>query len=501
MPRAVIMGGVERREVIAGGPTFPQLGVAGVALVVLLVVTVSGLVKGPWLVLAMIVAVVAVWLLAFQKYDGRQGEEWWLLGVARVASRVSGRRWVSSAPAVGFDQDGEGFGNPPPMLAGIELLEAVSSEGPFGVVVDQAKQRVSAVIRTRHGANFALLSGDERDFEVNRWATVLEAAAETSRSVCRIGLVARTRLQQHDAVATHVRENGEPLIQRVAEEVEHLATDVMGAVMAREIFLVVQIRAVRAGRRKRAVPPSLGVGATPPRPGEDAWTDACSLLAEELRSTARDLHEQGLGEGLEVLTLEELVAATAAGLDPVGALDVLPASRVRSAWPLSTETTPDRFIAGETIHRAWWISEWPRVYQPLDWLLKLLLQSPGVQRTMAVVLDPVPRADAERARSLSSTSGDAASAMRSRIGQTEPAKARRKKVESDRLADELESGMEEYRFFATISVSASNEEALAEAASTITSRAADAKLRLSPARHLQAGLVAIGLPLGVGPRR
>src|SRR5581483_12052768 len=119
---------------------------------------------------------------------------------------------------------------------------------------------------------------------------------------------------------------------------------------------------------------------------------ATDVLLEELRLLDGRLRAAGLSAD-PPLSPAELADAIRRRFDPHGC--VLPARpeslaaaagvvRTLRAAPLATEATWSHVRVDGTLHRTFWVAEWPRLDVPPNWMEPLLLH-PGAVRTVSVV--------------------------------------------------------------------------------------------------------------------
>jgi hypothetical protein len=245
-------------------------------------------------------------------------------------------------------------------------------------------------------------------------------------------------------------------------------------------------------------------------------------LSLDLRSAARAIKAAGRGVrgAAEVLRADMAALSDAlrqAGLRPVGWLgEAELAAIVRQAFEPSVEIDPTSDPAANLSHAgpvavseswqrlrhdsAWssvlWVSEWPRIAVPPDFLHPLVF-APGVRRTLSIASRPQPTDVALRQIRREKTEAVADSAQKARVGQL--ADLSDSQEYDDLMARERSviSGHTDVEFTGLLTVTTPTAEALDAAVATITRAAAQASCEVRPlyGRQMQ-GFIAAALPLG-----
>jgi hypothetical protein len=139
----------------------------------------------------------------------------------------------------------------------------------------------------------------------------------------------------------------------------------------------------------------------------------------------------------------------------------------RSAWPLATEVSWGHYRTDRMYHVTYWVAEWPKLGVRPSFLAPLLLTSNGVTRSISVVAEPIPTAQAVRKVEHEQTARLSDDEIRSGAGYRLGARRRKEAEALDRRENELADGHAEYRYSGYVTVSGSNLEDVEVAAATI----------------------------------
>jgi hypothetical protein len=353
-----------------------QLGILAVAAVSATVMVSVGVPLVP--VITLVVAAVVV---AAGSVGGVRIVDWLPVAGGWVWNR-RGRRWRARLHPLTAEQWSARHPELPDMLAGIRFGEAGASWGQLGasgVVHDQRGRTMSAVMRV-HARGFALAPRDEQVRLLAGWGDVIAAFATERGAVSRL---AWSDFAAPAGVGEHLRwlEDQSLPTSSAAERcyrglLDTFATDTPN----HDLTLTVTVAAHRLTRGQR---------------GADAETRLLTALAKAVESVARAGRSTGISVG-DPLTPIELAAVLRTRLDPdairrrsrheqrkrgplarrLGLVD--PAD----CGPLSVDTTWRAFRADGSCHRAYWISEWPRLLQHPDWMEPILGFTGGRSRAI-----------------------------------------------------------------------------------------------------------------------
>lgn len=438
-------------------------------------------------------------VLAFGAWDGHQLREL-IPRLARhqltTAAGLTG--WRAPLPLLsGTRSDGAKQPALPPFLGGLELFDA----GPVGwapsttgvaVIRDRWERTLSASLPVR-GREFSLVERAEQERIVAGWGDVLAGFCTERGAVSRVRV---TEWAGPSGVAEHERflaAHGEPASSDALASYVALLAKAGPMAVRHEMLLTVtvDVRKVRGGRRS-------GTGTQ-----EDVATQA---LVEELRLLTSRLDSAGLA-ALPPLSVAQTAAAIRQRLDPTSTKR--PATRPKTlaeaagmagpwnAGPLATEVAWDHLVADGSVHRTFWIAEWPRLDIPPNWLEPVLLHAGGV-RTFALHYEPVPPSRSQRRIDRDAVRLAADEDQRTRGGFRIGAGHRRaQSAVLDREA-ELVAGFSELEYAGFVTVSASDLETLDRSCAEYEQVACKAGLELRPLDGRQDLGVACSLPLGRG---
>ena len=118
-------------------------------------------------------------------------------------------------------------------------------------------------------------------------------------------------------------------------------------------------------------------------------------------------------------------------------------------------------------HITYWVAEWPKLGVRPSFLSPLLLMSNGVTRTVSVVAEPIPTAQAVRKVEHAQTARLSDDDLRSNAGYRLGARRRREGEALDRRENELADGHAENRYSGYVTVSGPNLNEVEVAAATI----------------------------------
>jgi len=243
---------------------------------------------------------------------------------------------------------------------------------------------------------------------------------------------------------------------------------------------------IRTGRRR---------GSTTP---EATLLRELRLLEGQLRSAELDVDH--------VLSSRELGAMLRTAFDPWSRVAIgrrvslhadLPGPRPDAAWPAGTEEGWAWWRTDDTWHATFWVAEWPRSEVGADFLSPLLLHGGG-QRTVAVVMGPLPPSAGIREAEAARTAHVADEQLRQRAGFLATARRRREADGIARRESELSDGHAAYRFSGYVSVTARSPDALDVACGEIVQAAHQCRLELRRLYGVQDLAFTWTLPLGRG---
>src|SRR5581483_11923022 len=301
------------------------------------------------------------------------------------------RTWLAELPLLGSSGEaGERQPSLPPFLSGLALLDvpvthfgAVAPAG-LGVVADRSARTVSATLRVR-GREFSLLERAEQERLVHLWGDALAGFCTERTAVASVRVTewaAPAGVSEHERYLAVAGERAEGTDAHRAYT--GLLATAGPAATAHETLVTVTVSArrlrARAGDRRSA---------------EERAVDE---LVDEIRLLASRLETAGLTVEA-ALSAAETAEVLRVRCDP-GVLSRLEGRRRSlaalagvvsrfNAGPLATRTGWSSLRSDGSLHRSYWIAEWPRLDVGPNWLEPLLLHAGGV-RTISIHYEPVP---------------------------------------------------------------------------------------------------------------
>jgi hypothetical protein len=492
-------GPVERRGILgqlrAGQAAVVAAGAVGGILVLDRVPTAAGAFVG-------VVGFGASLGVAFAPIGRRTLEEWIPVALSHALRAVRRRlRFRSRAPAAGMVATEHSRPvrrrlrhprpDPPATVKGVRIIEVPYEQRAIGVLAEQRRRRLTAVLACRVMA-FALLDPEAQERRLARWGLVLSGAAGTP--IRRIQWLERTAPAQGDELARWLHDEHDPRIPLRGTPMIESYLELIGATtraaQEHEVLVAVQIDARRGGDRGRG--------------GRAAGVDA---LIEETERVAHGI------EAAEVTVLGALGAgqlgrALRTAFDPyaraeLAALEAADPSRdglaEANAWPLGAREHWDHYRADGALHATFWIAQWPRVdVSPM--FMDALLGRSGVVRTVAVTFEPIPPERSTREAETAITRDRADRELRHRFGQAETARQRQAQEAAARREAELAAGHAEVRLTGFVTVSGRDPDELRRACADVHEQAVRARLELHRMYGQQADAFAFTLPLCRGLR-
>lgn len=247
------------------------------------------------------------------------------------------------------------------------------------------------------------------------------------------------------------------------------------------------------------------------RKGRSRSDAAIETLGSEVRLFAGRLQ----GAGLSVsgpLSVRQLTRAVGVRFDPnrIARLDTAGRSLAAAAGlggptsmgPLVIDAKPKTWQADDTLHRAYWVAEWPRGEVGPEWLAQLMLFA-GPVRTVSVFFEPVPPSSSRRAIERQAAKLDSDADQRTRTGFRVGAAHRRQREAVEEREAELVAGFAEQSYAGIVDVCGTTPDELDEAAAEICQAAAACGIELRPLhwRHDQGVAACLPLSFGIATRR
>ena len=420
-----------------------------------------------------------------------------------AARRETGRhRWFADLPRTrAAARPSVATAGLPPFMAGLDIADAGADfnqacgrTAGVGMVVDRLAGTASATLRV-HAGGFCLADRADQERLLAGWGDVLGGFCREGGPVSQVrwtewlapagAAPGAGELARRGAAATDAGDAYRALVSEAART----STD-------HEVLVTVTVdqRRLRGAGRRRS--------------GRLAM--AAEILVEELRLLDGRLRAAGLTVDAP-LSPAELADTIRRRFDPHGS--ILPArpeslaaaagvvSGLRAA-PLATEAAWSHVRIDGTVHRTFWVAEWPRLDVPPNWMEPLILH-PGAARTVSVVYEPVPPGRSRRQVDREATKLASDEEQRARAGFRIGARHRRQQGALAEREAELVAGFGELCFAGFVTVSAASPDRLDAASADYLQAAAQAglELRRLDGRHDSGLLCALPVGRGVAARR
>ena len=379
----------------------------------------------------------------------------------------------------------------PACLHGLTLVEAPTSwtsTTPPGLIADSHAGTLSAVVDVA-GHEFALLARDEQVQLLAGWGDVLAGFASER------GAVARLAWSDHAApsgLGSHVAwldARPEPASGPAAEAravYRDLLATTASAAIGHTTTVTVTVAAARLRRRQHTT------------------TDdrLLSVLRTATETLCRGLRHAGLtvSDPLDVNAIAAIVRDRSTLPRPAARTGSL-AHRLRALWgPLAVESAWGRVRTDGVVHRAYWVSDWPRLPQHPDWLGPFLAHDPGCPRTFTVLFEPVPPSVSRRRIDRDSIRLDTDATARAERGRRIDAHHRRAQRAVTEREAELVAGYAEVAYAGLVCLTAADTDRLDAACDDLeaTGREHGLDLRALDGRHDLGWAAALPLGLGLG---
>lgn len=350
--------------------------------------------------------------------------------------------------------------SPPPPVSDWQLIYTAIGGAPMGVLRDRKNKTWVAVIGVQ-GQSFMLLDEGEQVRRLSSWAAVQASMARQGSPISRMQWMERTLTEAGDEMRSFFDERAQNGVGTAAHRsYADLLTSAQPVTQQHETFLVLQVSQSKAGRAIKHAG------------GGDRG--AVAVLYRELDHLQRQLRESDLNVN-GFLSGDQMAMLLRTQFDPEDALGVAarqartsePLISARSAWPLATEVSWGHYRTDKMFHITYWISEWPKLGVRPSFLSPLLLASNGVTRTVSVVAEPIPTAQAVRRVEHAQTARLSDDEIRNSAGYRTGARRRREAEALDRRENELADGHAENRYSGYVTVSGADLNEVEVAAATI----------------------------------
>jgi hypothetical protein len=436
---------------------------------------------------------------AFAPLGRRTAEEWTPIALSFAWRRLRGRaRFRSSVPATGVLATERveprrrllrhPDPHPPAVVKGVRVLDIPYRDRAIGVLSEQHRRRLTAVLACRVLA-FSLLDPEAQERRLARWGLILSGAA--GGPVRRIQWLERTVPAQGDELARWLHDERDPAVPLRGTPMIESYLELIGAstraAHEHEVLIAVQLDPRRTADRGRDA-------------GVHALIEQTERLAEGLEAAEVSvLGALGPGQLSRVLRTAfdpyaraELAALEAADPTRQGLSEA-------NAWPLGAREHWEHYRSDGAWHATFWIGEWPRVdVSPM--FMDALLGRSSVVRTVAVTFEPIAPERSTREAEAAITRDHADRELRHRFGQAETARQRQAQDAAMRREAELAAGHAEVRLAGFVTVTGRDHDDLRRACAEVHEQAVRARLELHRMYGQQADAFAFTLPLCRGVR-
>ncbi len=371
----------------------------------------------------------------------------------------------------------------PPFLAGIDLVD----HDGLGVIVDRRGRLLTGTVAVS-GREFSLAERGEQDRILDGWGEVLNGFCRERGAICRVRVTEWAGPAGTLDLDEPLPDGTTSVRPELVAAYRELLAEAAPTAVRHDVLISVSVdtRRIRGNRRS----PSSGGG--------------LDVLRAELAGLSSRLDAAGFNcsRPLDVHTLAKAIRSR---LDPTvlqrdgrpGTLAEAAGLAPWNAGPLSVETELRHLRADGSVHRAYWVAEWPRLDQGPNWLEPLLLHAGGV-RTFALHYEPVARSRSQRKVDRDSTRLAADEEHRSRAGfRVGAAHRRAQSAVAEREAD-LVAGFCELEYAGFVVVTAADLDALERCCAEYEQAAAQIGLQLRPLDGSHDLGVACTLPISRG---
>ncbi len=446
-----------------------------------------------------LVPVAGAFTLAFARWNGWRLDQTAPAAMRYAAATISKERlWVAPLAFRGAQTDRVTRPVPlPPFLDGVE----VHPTGPAdhtAIVWDRRGRTLSGSLRVL-GQPFALLEREDQERVLQLWGDVLSSFCTEGRPASQIRITEWAGPAGSLGVDTVARRSRSITHAEADASYRQLLDRAAGGAVGHDILLTVTVPA-----RGHPRPDTAQV-----RRGSGVPLAAATVLLDEMQSAAEALEAAGLTV-IGPLSVAATAEALRRRLDP----SCIPslATRRRSlaalagvvspdnAAPLATFTDWRHVVCDGSLHRTYWVAEWPRLDVGADWLSPFLLHAAGT-RTFALHLEPVTPTRSRRRIDRDSTRLVADEAQRSRAGFRVGAHHRRSQAAVLEREEELVAGHAELEYAGFLTVSAGDADSLARSCIDFEQAAAHAGLELRALNGRHDKALACALPVGRGLAR
>ncbi len=366
---------------------------------------------------------------------------------------------------------------------GASMRVHIDEASGAAMIHDPHRNTLSAVLSVSHPA-FVLLDESDRNQRVSQWGRVLAQLAQSGTCAAiqvleaTIPDPARGQREWWEANGVHdgkwaATQYNTLLDQVCLDSSTHRSTITLALDMKKAS------RAIRAAGR--------GI------------KGAGEVLRGDMATLTDSLRQAGLKPG-KWLSEEELATIIRHVFDPTVSLDsrTSPGANLTNAGPVAVSESWDHLRHDSAFSAVLWISEWPRISVPADFLHPLIF-APGVRRTLSIISKPLPTEIALRQIRKEKTEAVTDSAQKARIGQLADLSDAQEYDDLISREKSVIAGHTDVEFSGLVTVTAPSKLELDSAVSSITRATGQALCDVRPlyGRQMQGFLVG-ALPLARG---
>ncbi len=363
---------------------------------------------------------------------------------AGTASYTSHAREAGVAIDTGVEVDVP----PPPAVGRLKWLAQRYGAAELAILAQLDDGSLTAVLEIE-GPGVGLFDGPDQEGMVARWGAVLRDLANSEGFVSRVGLLERCVPTDPQAHSRYVAEfDGVTVPEQLSASYDELH-DRVGAVSEQHRnYIVVRM----SGDRALAKAAKLAGG------GDEGLG---AVMVREVEALAARLEDAGI-KVLHGLGPRRTAALLASLYNPDRPIDDTVGMSPRNAWPRTTRNTREHLEVedGDWFHATAWIKTWPLVGVGVNFLAPLLVQTPGVIRTVAVTMDLIPT-DIAMTTAMSDLTTDAAnSSAAAKAGRTADPRDDRQLSQAELRAYDIAQGAGGVKAVGYVTVSARSPEEL-----------------------------------------
>ena len=348
------------------------------------------------------------------------------------------------------------------------------------MVHDPHRRTVTAVVSVSHPA-FVLLDRDDREQRISRWGRVLAGLAQ-SGSLAALQVLEATVPDPGDGLCEWFQSNGSPGHPWAAEQYAQLLDQARLGSSTHRTTVSISLDMRAAGRAIKVA----GGGIT----------GAAEVLRQDMYGLTDALRQAGLTVG-DWLGEAELASIVRSAYEPNVVLDPRNdvGSNLSRSGPLAISEHWDCLRHDSAWSSVLWISEWPRIDVPPDFLHPLVFV-PGVRRTLSLIARPIPTDDALRQIRKEKTEAVADQAQKARIGQIADLSDAEEYQDLLNRERSIISGHTDVEFTGFVTVTAETKDSMEAARAAVVRAAGQSACEARPLFGRQAqGFILASLPL------